>query len=254
MRRGMLFLLSTVLCGCQGETPEVQTVRTVPTIKRTVVKHPLKAGTGTFVVDIITINRSAYHKLAQLKSTMETAGVYGPDEKLLAMNGLMMGRTDMRFAAQFNKAVDAMRSDPKRMTVVRLIADGRSQNFDVGDTLHETTVFVCPEADAVTGRHYRRARYRMLLNLESVQQTPKTAEIKTSWQLRTGPGLSRTVSIAPLDVTAELVVGQSLIVAPADFRGRGVGRAFLSGVDEKAVELTFFVITPKELHAKGELQ
>ena len=43
------------------------------------------------------------------------------------------------------------------------------------------------------------------------------------------------------------------MVAPADFSGRGVGRAFLSGVEEKAVEITFFVVTPTEIVEKTRL-
>ena len=252
MRQGVLILLVTAVCGCQVETPEI---RTVPVVKRVVAKRRVVESRGTFVVDIITIPRSAFYKVEQLKSTMETAGVYGPDEKLLAMNGLTIGRTDMRFVKQFDKAVASIRSDPRKVATIYLMAGGREQTFDVGDTLREATVSVWTEPGTVkklTMRHFRRARYRMRLKLEKVQD--KVAELKVSWQVQTGAGLGRPVSLGALDVHAELAMGQSLVIAPADFRGRGVGRAFLSGVDEKAVRLTFFVIRPKELIEQGEMR
>ena len=88
----------------------------------------------------------------------------------------------------------------------------------------------------------------MVMKLEQVKAG--NAELSISWRVRTGMGLTRHISVSSLDMHAELAKGQSLVIAPADFAGRGVGRAFLSGVDEEAVEITFFVITPIEIQQK----
>lgn len=247
MKRLGLVILAVVLWGCQQTTDEI---RLVPSHKPIVRNRRVLKARAEFVVDVITIPRSARHKLDTLKSYMETAGVFGGDEKLLRMNGLMVGRSDMRFREQFRKTVESMHSDPKQVVVMRLEAGGRSQVFDVGDVISNETLFVWTDHNTVTGRHYRRARYRMIVGLEGVKE--KKVELKTSWQVQTASGLRRTVSISPLDVQAELAAGQSLVIGPVDFRGRGVGRAFLSGVEEKAIELTFFVITAKDIHEKTQ--
>ena len=241
----MIILLLSTACGCQEPEP---TGRRVPSVKRDTGPTVVLSDRVVLTFEAVKIKRSAFHQLEQLRSYMETAGVYGLDEPLLAMNGLRVGRTDLRFREQFQKTLGAIRSDPKQVAIVQMTAGGREQNFDVGDTLTDETLFVWTDHAAVTGRHFRRARYRMALKLEQVKSSQ--AELSMSWQVQTGPGLNRTVSLAPLDLRAELAKGQSLVVGPVDFRGRGVGRALLSGVDEQAVEITFFVITPTEVRQK----
>jgi len=244
-RRLTVILVLAAACGCTEPEP---TGRMVPTIKRELPPRVVLKDRVVLNFDVVTIKRASYHKLEQLKSYMETAGVYGPDETLLARNGLLVGRTDMRFQKRFQETVTSMHSNPKQVAILRMNAGGREQNFDVGDTISNETLFIWTDHAEVTGRHFRRARYRMVMRLEQVKDG--VAELATSWQVRTGPTLSRSVTIASLDMHAELARGQSLVIAPVGFRGRGVGRAFLSGVDEKAVEITFFVITPTEIHQK----
>jgi len=245
MRRVWLSAALAVLCGCQPRPPDI-VVRdpTGVTSVRTVLQSYVVC-----TLDVITISRSQYDRLDDLWSTTETGGLRGPDEKLMALNGLRLARSDMRFRKQLEGTLASMRSDPRRVTHLRVL-EGKEQIFDVGKSLEDVTLFVWTAPDAVVGRHFRQARYRMALALDRVREN--SAEFDVSWQVRTGSGLGRTASIPSLDVHVGLEAGQSLLVAPAGFGGRGVGRAFLSGVEEAAVEVTFFVITVKEIRRRTQ--
>jgi hypothetical protein len=212
--------------------------------------------------DILTVPRAQIHELDQLYAYTETGGIFGPGEKILALNGLRMARLDMRFREAFAKELAVVRKDNRRVTWVRL-PEGRDQVFDVGGTFKEVTLFTWTAPDAVVGRHFAQARYSMTLSLEKVTREepargapasggPTRVEYGLSWQAHTGAGLQRAVTIPALDVHAQLEEGQSLIIAPAGFGGRSVDRAFLSGVDEAAVQVTLFVITPTEIRRKPE--
>lgn len=246
MRHLWMIAVLAVFCGCQGPGEEVQ-----------VLPRPRRRATGpafeSYVVcdlDIITIPRSAHQELEQLFSYTETAGVYGPGRRLMALNGLRIARSDTRFRPQFTQALrDVKTGPPKRKTYVRL-PQGKQQIFHIGEILHEETLFVWDTPDSVTGLHFRDVQYRMSLSLEDVRGD--VAELGIAWRALRRLALKKPVSIPALDTRVELEVGQSVLIAPADFRGHGVGRAFLSGVEEKAVELTFFVITPTEIREKVE--
>jgi len=255
MRRVFLACVAAAwtACGCTDGAPAAKSSTPGPSpleARRALPRNPYVADSRVVLnVDVITIPRSAYHRLTALKSYMETAGIYGPGEELLKRNGLMVGRMDRRFEKQFTEAAGALHSRPKQLAVVNL-TEGHDQKFEVGGVLRDETVFVWDRSDSVKGRHYRRARYQMALKLEKVREDH--AEIKSSWLVNTGPALAQAVSLPELDVYASLGKGQPLVIAPADFQGRGVGRAFLSGLEEQAVSLTFFIITPTEIRQKTE--
>ena len=247
MKRYWTIVLTGLLCGCQ------------PTLEMAPPRSRLRPQVTGYIAqshvvcdfDIVTIPRSAYHELERLFSFTETAGVYGPDRRLMARNGLRVGRSDTRFRTQFQKVLSVMRDGPKKVKTHVRLPEGKHQIFDVGGVLGNETLFVWDTPDSVTGLHFREVRYRMSLSLDIVRGD--VAELGISWQALRRPALTRPVGIPALDTHVEVELGQSVVVAPADFSGRGVGRAFLSGVDEKAVEITFFVITPTEIVEKTRL-
>jgi hypothetical protein len=247
MKKILLSAMLVVVAGCQPAPP------TEPTGQ---FPHPRPEVHGivreTMVVctfDVVTVPRSQYDQVMQLWQYMESGGTYGPTEKVLSLNGLKVGRTDMRFRAQFTQGYQALLTGPRQKTFLQLVEGGR-QIFEVGDLLPEATLFVWTTPDSLVGRHFKNVRYSMCLALAKVN--PKTAEFEVSWQAHTGGALTRNVNISSLEVRAALEEGQSLVIGPSDFTGRGVGRAFLSGVEEKAVQVTFFVVTPTEIRKKTE--
>jgi hypothetical protein len=245
MKETALAAVLVIACGCQPMPPG-EPVRYL----RPRAQGPVPESVVVCTFDAVTLPRSQYDKFEHLWQYMELGGTYGPSEKLLGLNGLKVGRTDMRFRTQFTQGYQALVPGPRRVTYVRL-AEGNRQTFDVGDVLREETLFVWVTPDSLVGRHFTQVRYSMCLTLEKVNAT--TAEFEVSWQARTGYALNRNVNVSPLEIQAVLEEGQSLVIGPADFTGRGVGRAFLIGVEEKAVQMTFFVITPTEIRKKTEL-
>ena len=246
MKHLWMVAVLVVSCGCRGSVDEVR-----------VRPRPRRRATGpafeSYVVcdlDIVTIPRSAHHELGRLFSYTETAGVYGPGRKLMALNGLRIARSDTRFRAQFTQTLRAMKTGPQKLKTYLRLPQGKRQLFDIGEVLRGETLFVWDTPDSVTGLHFREVRYRMSLSLEDVRKD--VAELGITWRAIRRLALKKPVSISSLDTHVELEVGQSVVIAPADFSGRGVGRAFLSGREEKAVELTFFVITPTEIREKRE--
>jgi len=245
MRVRVLAAVLVIACGCQP-IPSTEPMHYL----RPQARGPVAESVVMCTFDVITLPRSQYDKFEQLWQYMEMGGTYGPTEKVLALNGLKVGRTDMRFGTQFTQAYQGLQPGPRRVTFVR-IGEGNRQTFDVGEVLQEETLFVWTTPDSLIGRHFSQVRYSMCLTLEKVKE--KTADFEVSWQARTGRALNRNVNISSLEIQAVLEEGQSLVIGPADFTGRGVGRAFLSGVEEKAVQMTFFVITPTEINKKTEL-
>lgn len=237
--------LLVIVCGCQPTQPQ-PTGRVRPS---RIVHGPLLVSDVVCTFDVVKIPRVRYHKLEQLWGYTEAGAVYGPDDELLALNGLRIARMDMRFEKQFQETLDSLWGEPRRLTYLRL-PEGRQQAFDVGDVLRDETLFVWTKPDAMIGRHFSHARYRMTLGVDRVQG--ETAELAIAWQVLTGAGLNRTVTIPTLDGHVEMRKRQSVVIGPSGFSGRGVGRAFLSGVEETAVDLTFFVITPTEIRRKAE--
>jgi len=242
-RLGMVVVLG-LLCGCQPTPPPMaEPVGLKPRPRGYVAQSHVVC---TF--DVFTIPRSADPELERLLSFTETAGVYGPDRRLMALNGLRIRRSDTRFQKQFAQVLSGMQGGPSKLKTYVRLPEGKEQFFDVGEVLRNETLFVWDTPDSVTGLHFREVRYRMRLSLDIVRAN--VAELGIVWQALRRQALTRPVSITALDTHVELELGQSVVVAPADVSGRGVGRAFLSGVEEKAVEITFFVITPTEIVEK----
>jgi hypothetical protein len=167
MNKTLPAVVLVIVCGCQ------------PTVTEEPVQRPLPVAHGivpeTVVVctfDAVTLPRSQYDKFTQLWQYMETGGTYGPTEKVLGLNGLKVGRTDMRFRTQFTQGYQALLTGPRRMTYVRL-GEGNRQTFDIGDVIKEETLFVWTSPDELIGRHFTQVRYSMILSLEKVR--PKTA-------------------------------------------------------------------------------
>lgn len=248
MRHLWWTVVLALLCGCQPRHyPDHTPVKLPP--------KPEKRGHILWSqvvcrVDPVTIPRSRYHELECLLGYTESGGIYGPDEKLMVLNGLRMVRSDTRFRKQFTDALDAMRGESARLTMQVRFFEGRSQFFNVGGPLRDHTLFAWDGPDSVLGRHFRHARFRMSLSVARVRKN--STEIQIAWQMLTGAALNKPVSIPSLTAHVEVETGQSVVVAPADFSGRGVGRAFLTGVEESAVGLTFFVITPTKTLEKTE--
>ena len=241
-------LLSAVLAMVAGCQPAPQAEPPAPS-PRPLVHGIVRETRVVCTFDAVTVPRSQYDQVMQLWQYMESGGTYGPTEKVLGLNGLKVGRTDMRFSTQFTQGYQALMTGPRQKTYVQLDRGGR-QTFEVGDLLPEATLFVWTTSDTLIGRHFTNVRYSLCLTLAKVN--PKTAEFEVSWQARTGTALARNVNISNLGIQATLEEGQSLVIGPSDFTGRGVGRAFLSGVEEKAVQVTFFVLTPIEIRKKTE--
>jgi hypothetical protein len=245
MRNVLLSAVLVIVSGCQPMPPAEPPIPHPRPLVHGIVRET--AVVCTF--DAVTLPRSQYDRFVQLWQYMESGGTYGPTEKVLGLNGLKVGRTDMRFHAQFTQGYQALMTGPRQKTYVRLVEGGR-QTFGVGNLLPEATLFVWTTPDTLVGRHLKNMRYSMCLALAKVNS--KTAEFEVSWQAHTGGALTRNVNISNLELRAVLEEGQSLVIGPGDFTGRGVGRAFLSGVEEKAVQVTFFVVTPTEIHKKTE--
>jgi len=245
MKKTLLGAVLLVVSGCQG--PPVE--EPPPTHPHGVVHGIVRQTVVVCTFDAVTLPRSQYDQFVQLWQYMESGGTYGPTEKVLGLNGLKVGRTDMRFHAQFTQGYQAFLTGPRQKTFVQMEERSR-QTFDIGETLPDETLFVWTTPDTLIGRHFTNVRYSMCLALEKVN--PKTAEFEVSWQAHTGAVLTRNVNISNLEIRAALEQGQSLVIGPSAFTGRGVGRAFLSGVEERAVQVTFFVITPTEIHKKSE--
>jgi hypothetical protein len=243
MKAGCAAAILALFCGCSTTTP------IEPPKPRPVVRRPVSQSEVTCTYDLIRIPRSQHHKLEQLWPFTESGGIHFTDEKAMPLNGLRVGRMDMRFQEQFVKAVESIRTAPRPNTYVRFL-EGQSQVFDLGETFRDETVFIWSRPDSVIGRHFERGRFRMRLSVDRVSN--KSAEFEVSWELHTGPLMNRTVSIPSLEVQAVLEEGQSLVVAPADFSGRGVGRAFLHGREQSAVDLAFIIITPTRVLTKTE--
>ena len=198
--------------------------------------------------DMLTQPRSEKHAIDQMFDYTEDGGVFGPDPKVLALNGLKAARLDLRFREPFGKALDVVRRESKQKTIVRL-PEGRSQTFDVGDTFKDVSLFVWTAGDAVLGRHFTQARYSLVLTLEKVQPGG-IVEYGLSWQANVGAQFQRTVSIPSLDMHVQLEKGQSLLIAPTGLAGRSVDRALLSGLNEETIRLTCLIITPTEMRAR----
>ena len=198
--------------------------------------------------DTLTVPRSQVHDFDQMFTYTETGGVFGPDARVLGLNGLRIARLDLRFKEPFAKALATARGDSRRVTYVRL-PEQKDQNFELGDALKNVSLFVWTSPDAVIGRHFAQARYSLTLRLEKVSPEG-VVEYGLSWQAHTGANYQRTVTIPTLDLHAELEKGQSLLIAPTGVAGRSVDRALLSGMEESTVQVTCVVITPTEARAK----
>ncbi len=198
--------------------------------------------------DILAQPRAQRHSIDQMFDYTEEGGVFGPDAKMLELNGLRIARLDARFAKEFGKALDVVRRDSKQKTIVRL-PEGRSQTFDVGDTFKDVSLFVWTSPDAVLGRHFTQARYSLMLTLEKVSPSG-VVEYGLAWQANVGAQFQRTVAIPTLDMHVQLEKGQSLLIAPTGTAGRSVDRALLSGLDEQTLRVSCIIITPTEMRAK----
>ncbi len=275
MRRLWPILLAAALVGCEAFdlTPGGKTDTPPPVAKkpdppkrepRLRPKADVPPAVESYAVcafDLLTVSRAERHSIDQLFTWTEAGGVFGPDEKVLALNGLRIARTDLRFREPFAKALEAARQGSKMKTLVRL-PEGREQVFDVGEALKDVSLFVWTSPDAVLGRHFSQARYSLTLRLEKVAGavrgsaggadpgTPALAEYGLSWRIHTGAAFQRTVTIPTLDLHAELAAGQALLIAPTGTAGRSVDRALLSGMDESTVKVTCVAITLTEVRAK----
>ena len=203
---------------------------------------------ATCSFDMLMLPRAEMHAIDQLFTYTETGGVYGPEDKVLGLNGLRVARADLRFAEPFGKALAAARANSKQVTLVRLPED-RAQTFDVGEAFKDVSLFVWTAPDAVLGRHFTQGRYALTLRLEKISPEG-VAEYGLSWQINSGASFQRTIAIPSLDMHVELEKGQSLIIAPTGVSGRSVDRALLSGLDESAVRVTCIAITPTDVHPK----
>ncbi len=209
---------------------------------------PVVESYAVCTVDILSLPRTQAHEMDPLFTYAENGGIYGPEEKVLALNGLRVARSDMRFKDPFAKALATARAGSKRMTYVRL-PEGKAQSFELGESLKDVSLFVWTSPDAVLGRYFTQARYALALSLEKVSPEGRV-EYGLSWQVQTGAAFQRVVTIPSLDMHVELEPGQSLIIAPTGVSGRSVDRALLTGVEEATVQVTFLVVTPIEARAK----
>lgn len=200
--------------------------------------------------DILSVPRSQAREIDSLYTYGESAGIYGPEEKVLALNGLRLARSDMRFKEPFDKALAAVRQGSKRMTYVRL-PEAKAQIFELGETLKDVSLFVWTSPDAVLGRHFAQARYTLGLRLEKVSQDGRPT-YALFWQVQTGATFQRIAGIPSLDTSVALEPGQSFILAPTGVSGRSVDRALLTGVEESTVQMTCIVVTVLEARAKPE--
>jgi hypothetical protein len=278
MKHILVILLAVLASGCEGldgltgggsrrEDPRV--AQTPPPRPRQPVLRPradLPPAVESYAVctfDTLIVPRAQVHELDRLFSYTETGGVFGPDAKVLGLNGLRIARLDLRFREPFAKALAEARQGSKSMTLVRL-PEGKDQNFELGEPVKDVSLFVWTSPDAVIGRYFNQARYSLTMRLEKVvvepdprgsdapgRQNMRTlVEYGLSWQAHTGAAFQRTVAIPTLDLHAELEPGQSLLIAPTGVAGRSVDRALLSGMDETTVRVTCVVITPTDARAK----
>lgn len=279
MKHILAILLAVCASGCEGldgltgggsrrEEPKV--ARTPPPKPRQPVLRPkadVPPAVESYAVcsfDTLMVPRSQVHEIDRLFSYTESGGVFGPDEKVLGLNGLRIARVDLRFREPFAKALAEARQGSKSMTLVRL-PEGKEQNFDLGEPIKDVSLFVWTSPDAVIGRYFSQAKYSLTMRLEKVTVEPDPrastdatgrqnlrtlVEYGLSWQAHTGAAFQRTVAIPTLDLHAELEPGQSLLIAPTGVAGRSVDRALLSGMDETTVRVTCIVITPTDARAK----
>ena len=282
MKRILVILLAVLASGCEGldgltgggsgRVKDTKVAEAPPPKPRQPVLRPkadLPPVVESYAVctfDTLMVPRSQVHEIDQLFSYTESDGVFGPDAKVLGLNGLRIARVDLRFREPFAKALAETRRGSKSMTFVRL-PEGKEQDFELGEPIKDVSLFVWTSPDAVIGRYFNQAKYSLTMRLEKVVVEPDPrasgapvaggrqnlrtlVEYGLSWQAHTGATFQRTVAIPPLDLHAELERGQSLLIAPTGVAGRSVDRALLSGMDETTVRVTCVVITPTEARAK----
>ena len=242
VKRGCLILTLLAAAGCRnGDLP--------PGVFSNPLKSPAAHNEAMCTLRIVTISRPQVYLFERMWKFLDAGAFLGSTPAVMAMNGLKLARVDMRFRRQFDEILEQMRKNQDTPEYFRLY-EGLEQTFGIGPVFDENTLIVWSNANSVIGRHFRKVRYRMKLQVEVLREG--LADFRVNWQARTGAGLSKTVSISPAAATVTLETRQSLVVAPADFSGRGLGRPFLSGIGDADDEITFLILTPNVIRKKAE--
>ena len=235
--------LLVVVAGCRT----IRNLPPLPFVARTLTGPAHNEAMCT--LRVITIPRSQLFQFERMWKYVDVGGLQGARREVTAMNGLKLARVDMRFRREFRDVLERMRKTQDDPEYFRLY-EGLEQTFGIGPVFDEDSLFVWSDSSHVVGRHFRNVRYRMKLQVEVIRKG--LADFHVSWQARTGPGLRKTVNIAPLTARVTLESRQSLIVTPADFSGRGLSKAFISGIGDAADHITFLIVTPDVIRKKAE--
>ena len=200
---------------------------------------------ATIEVEVVTTAMADPDPLEQVWKYLETATLEGPSRELLALNGLRTGKLDAGYRKEFDAVLKKTAIIWRVPQVVQMIP-GKPQEFAIGPTLTDRTIFVWKTLDSLIGRRF--ARIQQGLAVTTQPDANQRCQVSVVPLLRYGEALTESFDLQFLTTTASLQSGQSIVVMPTAGEPTGLGAIFFRGLEKRVRQRTFVVITLGSVH------